>query len=658
MRVVYVTCAILAGWACSGDASTREEVPEQLPDELPDDEPLFEEPVREAPEALEAPDDWPQHSRRLVAGREHACVIVEGRVACWGRTEQLGGAAGTDPRVISGVENAVELAAGDEHTCALSRDGRVRCWGSATPSPVPNLSGVVQIAAGAAHTCARQTSGAVACWGDGRVGQMGQSGEGLDDVREPIVIPNVDSAISLTAGGRSTCVVMQGGNVSCWGLVGTGEVEGVVGASRVELSRFPIVRGVGDCDPNCWSGEERIDFACAAVNDGTVCWERDGQRRETTSQSGRSTLSGDTRCTIDADGNVGCQRGMLPVSRADEIAFGVAFACARADDEVACWGRSNHGQAGPVPDMSNGRRIPVANVRAFSTSWGVCFVAGRNREGQCVGSGFGLPERSPVLRRVEALDGALALASTSDRLCWISAERTIECRGNRGRDRDPSWTVEGIENVVELDLRSRLGCARVRDGGVWCWGAREALGLDGHGDVEPTLVAEATRQYAFGDRGGCAVTRQQGLTCWGYPNRPAVESLRRVAQVAVGNVHACVRHTSGEVLCWGYNRQGQLGRELAEYAERDFTPGPVDGLGRATAITAFNETTCAIVNREAWCWGEYDEEQRALRRVQHLDGSLAAANSGCTLTRGELTCRGLPDTLADVIAPQAIRIPR
>ncbi len=243
MRVVFAGCALLLGLACSGEAnSSGQEAPdelpetpdEQIPDELPEtpDEPqfLFEEAVLEAPETLEAPgsDEWPEHSRRLAAGREHACIIVDGRVACWGRTNQLGAAEATSapentatpartafpnrsaPRVIAGVEDAVELAAGDEHTCALSRDGRVRCWGGAPPSLVPNLSGVVQIAAGAVHTCARQTSGAVACWGDGRFGQFGQLG--LDDVPEPIIIPRVDSAISLSAGGRSTCVVARGGS--------------------------------------------------------------------------------------------------------------------------------------------------------------------------------------------------------------------------------------------------------------------------------------------------------------------------------------------------------------------------------------------------------------------------------------------------------------
>src|SRR5438876_837121 len=33
-------------------------------------------------------------------------------------------------RVVSGVEGAVAVAAGHEHTCALVRSGSVLCWGS------------------------------------------------------------------------------------------------------------------------------------------------------------------------------------------------------------------------------------------------------------------------------------------------------------------------------------------------------------------------------------------------------------------------------------------------------------------------------------------------------------------------------------------------
>jgi len=132
-----------------------------------------------------------------------------------------------------------------------------------------------------------------------------------------------------------------------------------------------------------------------------------------------------------------------------------------------------------------------------------------------------------------------------------------------------------------------------------------------------------------------------------------------VAQVAVGSVHACVRETSGVVQCWGYNAQGQLGRELDDYAERDFVPAPPDGLGRATHIQALHERTCAVVDRQTWCWGSYEEAERALHREERLDADRfeLSVGGGCALRRGELECWGLPEGLADVLAPQRIDLP-
>ena len=64
-----------------------------------------------------------------------SCAIVGGKVSCWGNG--FDGRLGTGnssnaatPQVVVGLPiNAVELAIGFEHTCALASDGTVRCWG-------------------------------------------------------------------------------------------------------------------------------------------------------------------------------------------------------------------------------------------------------------------------------------------------------------------------------------------------------------------------------------------------------------------------------------------------------------------------------------------------------------------------------------------------
>jgi alpha-tubulin suppressor-like RCC1 family protein len=65
-------------------------------------------------------------------------VLSTGHVECWGFDEDgdLGnGEAGSGafqetPVEVSGLEDATQVASGEEHTCALLATGDVRCWGS------------------------------------------------------------------------------------------------------------------------------------------------------------------------------------------------------------------------------------------------------------------------------------------------------------------------------------------------------------------------------------------------------------------------------------------------------------------------------------------------------------------------------------------------
>jgi alpha-tubulin suppressor-like RCC1 family protein len=82
---------------------------------------------------------------------------------------------------VTGVIGAVSIAAGAAHTCALSRNGSVTCWGDnsalqlgsgtdpggTTPRAVGGLPPAVAIAAGGKRTCAVSSAAAVWCWGDG-----------------------------------------------------------------------------------------------------------------------------------------------------------------------------------------------------------------------------------------------------------------------------------------------------------------------------------------------------------------------------------------------------------------------------------------------------------------------------------------------------------
>jgi alpha-tubulin suppressor-like RCC1 family protein len=95
-------------------------------------------------------------------------------------------------QTVDDVKNAWDVDGGSGHTCALLRDGTVKCWGantygqlgraswknSSAPASVLNVSGAWQLAVGMNHACVLITSDSldakdIQCWGLNTDGQLG-----------------------------------------------------------------------------------------------------------------------------------------------------------------------------------------------------------------------------------------------------------------------------------------------------------------------------------------------------------------------------------------------------------------------------------------------------------------------------------------------------
>jgi alpha-tubulin suppressor-like RCC1 family protein len=143
----------------------------------------------------------------------------------------------------------MQVAAGRDHTCGVSRDGKAYCWGSngrgqigkgsvsdsvqAPFQPAPDRR-FIAIGAGQDFSCAVERGGAVWCWGDAAYHQLGTADSTFSAT--PVQVPLPQPALSLGVGGQHACVVTVNRQVICWGADQAGQIgKGVVGLGDTRL---------------------------------------------------------------------------------------------------------------------------------------------------------------------------------------------------------------------------------------------------------------------------------------------------------------------------------------------------------------------------------------------------------------------------------------
>lgn len=286
------------------------------------------------------------NSQSLAGGFQHTCVVDSaGAVKCWGKNDkgQLGDNSVTTRLVPTGVSGLpsgyAAVAAGDLHSCSLSVGGGVKCWGynidgqlgdssiveRHVPVDVTGLgSGVAAIAAGYNHTCAVTTAGAAKCWGTNEWWQLGDGTEDFS-ANAPVDVVGLSSGVTAVAGGNlHTCALVSGG-VKCWGY----NIDGAVGDGTNTLRKTPVnVSGLSTGVTAITAGSAH---SCALTAGGGVkCW---GDNAFGQLGDGTDTPS-NVPVTAIASGAIA-------------VAAGAAHTCALLSvGNSVCWGNNPTGQLG------------------------------------------------------------------------------------------------------------------------------------------------------------------------------------------------------------------------------------------------------------------------------------------------------------------------
>lgn len=191
---------------------------------------------------------------QLAAGNSHTCALDErGGAYCWGDNGrgQLGDGTRewrrTPTRVAADL-SFVQLDAGYGHTCGLTADG-LFCWGSnefgqlgtgevssedqLRPVRVPEVADAVAVAAGLRHTCAISSDGGLTCWGSNSTHQT--AAEDAEAIPTPRAVAMNRAVAELALGGTHSCALAGAGRVFCWGDGSRGQLGG-----SADMSATPV----------------------------------------------------------------------------------------------------------------------------------------------------------------------------------------------------------------------------------------------------------------------------------------------------------------------------------------------------------------------------------------------------------------------------------
>lgn len=315
----------------------------------------------------------------LVAGPNHTCGLTsEGALYCWGynRYGQLGTTDMGDGCSITNWQGQVETVA---------------C--SARPLRVHGPARFKTVSLGMFHTCAITMAGVSQCWGSNDWENLGASWDVSEMSASPITVPGQHQFSQISAGNWFSCGLTPVGKAYCWGSHAWGEL----GTGDLELFTSPTpVEVVG--------GHAFTMLAGGSLHN----------------------------CGLLASG------------------------------EAYCWGDFQMGEIGigyfPPPDLwwpAEPTPTPVAGGHLFRT----------------IGAGFqytcGL-----------TMNGAI--------YCWGEGTRGRLGNGSAENQPSPV-PVAGVESYTSLTVGAEHACAVTTTGRIACWGNNEtgALGVSSTGETCP-----------------------------------------------------------------------------------------------------------------------------------------------------------------------------
>lgn len=536
---------------------------------------------------------------------------------------------------------AIETSSGSEHACAILSDNSLKCWGLNSTgqlgydhttslglgsSDMANLPSVnlgsgrtaKAVALGILHTCAILDDDTLKCWGHSGSGQLGYDSTstkgnvtGSMAALATVNLGTGRTAKAVSAGGYSTCVILDNDSLKCWGDNSSGNLgddsttnKGTTAGDMAALTTVNLGAG-----RTAKAVQLQQYYTCAILDtDALKCWG-----------AGSASLGYDN--TTSVGGTAGSMAALgtvnLGTSRtATALAVGGGQTCAVLDNgTLKCWGGGSNGQLGSDSTSTIGgtagsmAALSAVNVGAGRTALKVsagnyhtCAILDNNLV-KCFGnSNYGQLGYSNAVQKGSASGDMAALGTVN-----LGAGRT----------------------AISISLGKNFSCALLDNNTAKCWGDT-TYGKIGGGNLK-----------GIGNSASMATISKVNLGTG-----------RTAKMSALGEYYACAILDDDTVKCWGRNHNGQLGYDST--ANKGGTAGDMAalatvnlGTGRtAKVISAGAAHTCAVLdNNTAKCWGVnnfYGQLGYDDTTIRGNSGgsmaALAAVNLGAGRTAKSISC--------------------
>lgn len=326
-----------------------------------------------------------------------------------------------------------------------------------TPAPMNSSSlgsDVVSIACGNAHALAVKSDGTVWGWGMNAFGQLGLGSSSGFMYEEPVQVPGISNAKSVSSRAINSAVVLGNGDVLAWGTgaLGNGTLSG-------DITRTPVRVSISGVDAVS-VGES---FCVALKQDKTVwAWGHSQRIGDGTGDAALTPVQ------------------VLGLSDVTAISAGALHAMAlKNDGTVWIWGQNPDGILG-LGDTAT-RYIPaqvpgLSNIKSISAGEGYSLAVDGNGNVWAWGSNS---------------NGELGDGSTTLRTTPVMVKS------------GPSTFLSGIKSVVAGKER-QVSLAVGVDGTLWAWGTNEhgQLGNGTTTDSSIAVQASTITNVRFANVGG------------------------------------------------------------------------------------------------------------------------------------------------------------